>query len=456
MITMKTKTILTLAIVTAWTAGSLTALAQNDALTILQQRRAQELQQMGEQPAAESEQTPAPTESATESAQPMEAEQTSFDSLTNDLAMSETGTNGLRLNFRNAPLELVLKYLSEAAGFHIVLDTTVRGSVTVISSHPMTRQEAVDLVNSVLNKNGYAAIRNGDFLTIVDKNDMRGRETPVRVSNDPDNIPKNDEIVTQIIPIRFVEAGQLVRDLSSFVSSSATIVANEAGNSIVITDTQANIHHLTEIIRAIDSSAEGETQIKVFHLTYANPNDVATLLSGVFPSDSSGSQTPIRFGGGFGRGGGGGGGPFAALFNRQNGGATGNNNGSQDRIKKQTQVIAVADPRTQSVVVTASRDLMEQITGMIEQLDVSSSKDQKVYVQKVVNGDPQQMLQVLQSMFPASTTTSGRGTTSSSQQNSALMQRQQNNVTSQGNSSSTSFSSGFGNSSGRSGGAGLQ
>lgn len=456
MITMKTKTILTLAIVTAWTAGSLTALAQNDALTILQQRRAQELQQMGEQPAAESEQTPAPTESATESAQPMEAEQTSFDSLTNDLAMSETGTNGLRLNFRNAPLELVLKYLSEAAGFHIVLDTTVRGSVTVISSHPMTRQEAVDLVNSVLNKNGYAAIRNGDFLTIVDKNDMRGRETPVRVSNDPDNIPKNDEIVTQIIPIRFVEAGQLVRDLSSFVSSSATIVANEAGNSIVITDTQANIHHLTEIIRAIDSSAEGETQIKVFHLTYANPNDVATLLSGVFPSDSSGSQTPIRFGGGFGRGGGGGGGPFAALFNRQNGGATVNNNGSQDRIKKQTQVIAVADPRTQSVVVTASRDLMEQITGMIEQLDVSSSKDQKVYVQKVVNGDPQQMLQVLQSMFPASTTTSGRGTTSSSQQNSALMQRQQNNVTSQGNSSSTSFSSGFGNSSGRSGGAGLQ
>lgn len=456
MITMKTKTILTLAIVTAWTAGSLTALAQSDALTILQQRRAQELQQMGEQPAAESEQTPAPTESATESAQPMEAEQTSFDSLTNDLAMSETGTNGLRLNFRNAPLELVLKYLSEAAGFHIVLDTTVRGSVTVISSHPMTRQEAVDLVNSVLNKNGYAAIRNGDFLTIVDKNDMRGRETPVRVSNDPDNIPKNDEIVTQIIPIRFVEAGQLVRDLSSFVSSSATIVANEAGNSIVITDTQANIHHLTEIIRAIDSSAEGETQIKVFHLTYANPNDVATLLSGVFPSDSSGSQTPIRFGGGFGRGGGGGGGPFAALFNRQNGGATGNNNGSQDRIKKQTQVIAVADPRTQSVVVTASRDLMEQITGMIEQLDVSSSKDQKVYVQKVVNGDPQQMLQVLQSMFPASTTTSGRGTTSSSQQNSALMQRQQNNVTSQGNSSSTSFSSGFGNSSGRSGGAGLQ
>src|SRR5664280_2190687 len=38
-----------------------------------------------------------------------------------------TGTNAdeLRLNFRNAPLEMVLNYLSDAAGFIIVLDTKV-------------------------------------------------------------------------------------------------------------------------------------------------------------------------------------------------------------------------------------------------------------------------------------------------------------------------------------------
>ena len=128
------------------------------------------------------------------------------------------GTNGLRLNFRNAPIDLVLNYLSDAAGFIIELDTPVRGNVSVISSHPMTADEAVDLVNSVLNKNGYAAIRNGRTLTILDKNDAKTRDIPVKVSNDPDSIPKNDEIVTQIIPIRFVEARQLVTDLSPFVS----------------------------------------------------------------------------------------------------------------------------------------------------------------------------------------------------------------------------------------------
>ena len=88
--------------------------------------------------------------------------------------------------------------------------------------------------------------------------------------------------------------------MSSFVSSQATIVANEAGNSIVVTDTQSNIRHLAEIIQAMDNSAEAETEIRVFRLKYANPADVATELTSVFPSSTSGSstQTPIQFRGG--------------------------------------------------------------------------------------------------------------------------------------------------------------
>src|ERR1019366_2981438 len=128
----------------------------------------------------------------------------------------------------------------------------------------------------------------------------------------------------------------------------------EAGNSIVVTDTQSNIRHLTEIIKAIDSSAEGETEIRVFHLTHASPTDVANELSQIFPSSNGtgNNQSPIRFGGGgFGRGGGFGGFPgFGAFAGRQGTGATSANTDQNSRIQKQTQVIAVADLRTSSVV----------------------------------------------------------------------------------------------------------
>jgi len=358
-------------------------------------------------------------------------------------AASANGTDGLRLNFRGVPLEMVLDYLSDAAGFIIVLDTQVSGRVDLWSDQPVTKNEAVDLLNSVLNQNGYAAIRDGRKLTIVSKNDAKTRDIPVKTGNDPAAIPNNDEIVTQIIPIRFVEARQLASDLSSFVSPQATIVANEAGNSIVVTDTQSNIRHLVEIIQAVDNSAEGETEIRVFHLQYANPTDVASELGSIFPSSTSGSQvqTPFRFGGGAGGPGG-----FFARMMAANAANTAANN-QNAAVQKNSQVVAVADARTQSVIVTASKDLMVQIAGMMEQLDVPSDRDQSVYVFQMKNGDPQQAVQVLQNMFQSSST-SRSGTSTSSSQNSPLQTRAQNSATTMGTTTTTTGVGGTGYSGG--------
>jgi type II secretory pathway component GspD/PulD (secretin) len=328
-------------------------------------------------------------------------------------ANSGSSTNGLRLNFRNAPIDLVLNYLSDAAGFIIELDANVRGNVSVISSHPMSKDEAVDLLNSVLNRNGYAAIRTGErTLKIMDKTSAKSANNPVRIGNEPSAIPYNDEMVTQIIPIRYVEANQLVTDLSPFVSSSATIIANQAGNSIVVTDTQANIRHLVEIIKAIDSSAEDVTEVKVFKLRYADPSETATLLTSLFPDTSGTAQSPIRFGnraGGGGFGGRGGFNPFAAAFG--GGGNQGGGNSQGDRIKKRNQVVAVADARTSSVVVTATKDLMEQISEMVDQLD-HPGKTQKMEVIHISNADPSEVLTVLQDTVGASTSRSTRNQSS--------------------------------------------
>jgi len=354
----------------------------------------------------------------------------------------------LRLNFRGAPIELVLNYLSDAAGFIIQLNTPVKGKVDVWSNQPVTRQEAVELLNSVLNKNGFAAVRNGRVLTIMSKDEAIHGDIPVRVSNEPSTIPKNDEIVTQIIPIRYVEAEQLVKDLSPItVNLHGTIIANEAGNSIVVTETQANIRHLAEIIKAIDTSAEDVTEVRVFRLKHHDPTEIANLLTGLFSEqgNTTTSQVPIRFGG-FGPFGGFRGGFGGGNFGRQGGGnaqanTTGNN--QADRIKKRQQVVAVADPRTSSVVVTAAKDLIEQIAGMIDQLDQESpGKMQHVSVIHLENADPQQVQQVLQDMFQS--TTSQRN--SASTQLSPLQTRIQQNEGSMTSSTRPGSTTGLGTS----------
>lgn len=340
--------------------------------------------------------------------------------------------NDLNMNFVNARLDQVLNYLSDAAGFIVVQQTRVNGDVTIQGSH-ITRNEAADLLNAQLNQNNYAAVRDGNILTIMNQSDARTGRIPVRMGNNPANIPNNDEIATWIVPIRFVEARELLSELSLFVSPQAIILANEAGNTIVVTDTQAKIRHLVQIIQAVDNSAEAGTEIRVFPLKYANPEEMAGELTSAFPNaSSSGDQSPIQFLGG-----------FEDMSGNPFGGA-GTDAGS--RLQKSSQVTAVADSRIQAVIVASAKDLMKQIAGLIADLDVPSPRDQKVYVFQVNNGDPQQVVQVLQSLFLGGNASS---TGTSSSQGSALMQRAQSTTTSMGNitpssSIGSSFTSGNG------------
>jgi general secretion pathway protein D len=321
---------------------------------------------------------------------------------------STNGTGDLYVNFRNAPIDEVLNYLSDAAGFIIELDTRVSGNVDIWSTHPVTKDEAVQLLNSVLNKNGYNVIRDGRILRIVTHDTAIHSGIPVVEGNEPTDIPKTAEIVTQIIPIRYVQARQLVSDLSPLTSPSATILANDAGNSIVVTDTQENIRHLVEIIKAIDSGAEDVTEVRVFHLQYHDPVEVANMLTSVFAEQSNGQgntggATPIRFGGGFGGGGGGfrrffggGGGGGPGGFGGFGGaGGAGGNNAQNDRIRQHNHVVAVADQRTQSVLVTAPKDLMDEVSQLIDQVDQESPKVPHVTVVHLENADPQQVQKAL-------------------------------------------------------------
>ena len=174
------------------------------------------------------------------------------------------GEENLRLNFRGARLDTILDYLSEAAGFVIILKVDVDKRIDVWSHQPLSKDEAINLLNTVLNENGYAAIRNGRTLTIVDREEARMRDLPVRIGNDPERIPRTDEMVTQIIAVRYADATQMIANLSPLIPSYATIAANESSNAIVLTDTQTNVRRMAEIVRALDTSISSIAGIRVF------------------------------------------------------------------------------------------------------------------------------------------------------------------------------------------------
>jgi type II secretory pathway component GspD/PulD (secretin) len=322
---------------------------------------------------------------------------------------------GILLNFQGAQLTDVLNYLSEAAGFVIVQDTPVTGTVNVISRQPLTADEAVDLLNTVLVEKGYVALREGRILKIVSRTDAQKRDLPVITGADPAAIPRKDNVVTQILPVRYADVSKLIDNLRPLLSDDASISANDASNAIILTDTQTNVRRIAEIISALDTSISGVSTMRVFPLHYADAKALADTLTQLFqtPAGSSTSGQGAAQGGfgGFGGFGGRGGGGFGGGFGGQRGGGGG---GAETEAKSPardaaSRVVAVADAQSNSVIVSAPDEFMDTISDIVSRLDVSISDISETRIFTLLHADATEMATVLNSLYGESPSSGAQG-----------------------------------------------
>ena len=312
----------------------------------------------------------------------------------------------LMLNFQDVPLQSVLEYMSEAAGFIILGDTKVRGDVTILSKQPLNREEAVDLLDTILNEKGYTAIRRGRILKIVEKDKAQIEDIPVKSGSNPADIPKKDVMVTQIIPIRFGNAGQLIENISELLPEYATISANDGSNAIILTDTQTNIHRIAEIVSALDTSISSISEIRVFPLVYADAKQLADVIKGLFQSSSSGSSRSSSSRGSSSSG-------IAEMMRaRFDGGSSSSRSsgssgrssrsggsGSSAALAAASRVVAISEERTNSLVVSAPSDVIPTIEQLVKEMDRTIEDVTEIEVFKLNNADAFEMAEVLTNLF---------------------------------------------------------
>jgi general secretion pathway protein D len=328
--------------------------------------------------------------------------------------VSTTQGGGILMNFRDASIDAVLDQLSEAAGFIVVREAAVSGRITLVSKQAVSKEDAVSLLNTVLKQNGLAAVQTGRTLKILARDKAKTSNIPVHTGSDPDAIPETDDLITQVVPIHSVDAMQLKNDLAP-VTGEATVTANANSNSIIITDTSANIRRIVRIIAALDAHQADAATVKVFHLKYASATAAAKLVNDVFGSTSSGgggssggsssgrSSFFSRFGGGSPFGGGG----FPSFGGGDRGERGSGGSGSQGQ-RAVIRVTTSADDRTNTLVVSGPTDTLAVIEKVVNELDANPVDEESVFVYGLKNGQADNLQQVLNSLINGATSGGAR------------------------------------------------
>ena len=112
----------------------------------------------------------------------------------------------------------------------------------------MTKKEAIQALDSVLAINNIAAIPLGDkFLKIVPIPSAKQEGIPFG-----QQVPPADTLGTQIIPLRYADAADVIPALQPYLHAYGQLLALVKSNSILITETAGNLKQMLEIIAYVD------------------------------------------------------------------------------------------------------------------------------------------------------------------------------------------------------------
>ncbi len=176
------------------------------------------------------------------------------------------------VQFNDSDILEVIKFVAEITGKTMVIDPRVKGRIKIMSNDSLTKKELYALFRSVLEISDFTVVEVGDIVRIVPIKDARTSPTSVNKTGPADD----SEFITQVIQLKNIAAAKVIPVLRPLVPQNSHLAAYDPSNAIVITDTNANIERMKEVIDKIDKAALPTTEI--VKLKYADAEVMVTIL----------------------------------------------------------------------------------------------------------------------------------------------------------------------------------
>jgi general secretion pathway protein D len=249
-------------------------------------------------------------------------------------------------------------------------------------------EEVLNFLLTVLDVNGLAAVKSDNIYRIITRDGAS--QTPLRtvVGREPLPDQVGGEVVTQIVPLKYLGAADAVALLRPFVAAEGAVSAHRETNLLILTDTASNIRRVLEILNVMDAPVALE-EPQIIPLQHADAQELAQLLTQLFlsgrlrggaaaiasppvPSAPPAPGVPPR--------------PSVAAPDMGGGGA-------------ERPPLIVAERRSNALVVHARKQDLEAIRRLVERLDVNIRGGQQVFVHFAENTKARDLATTLDAIY---------------------------------------------------------
>lgn len=299
----------------------------------------------------------------------------------------------VQLDFTDVELPVVIDTIARLTGKNFIYDDRVRGRVTIVSPTKITVDQAYAVFESVLQVKGFTVVAGpGGARKVIPIREAK--ESSIQTIQGDESAPLSDRFITQLIPLRYIDAQAITDTLKPLVSKDASMMAYPPTNTVILTDSASNIRRILDLIGAIDVETYKE-ELAVLKVKHADATVLADQLSQIFEAEVT--ETGAAQG-------------VAARARARRG-----TNQPAAELRSADRVRLITDPRTNSLIVLAARQRLEEIRDVVAKLDIPIQGGGRIHVYYLKHADSEELSQTLNALIsgqavPAST----GGTTGSS------------------------------------------
>ncbi len=253
-----------------------------------------------------------------------------------------------------------------------ILSNTIRsaGKITIISPEPVTAGEAYRAFLSSLETMNLTVQPSGAYLKVIEAGKAKG--SPVPTYGPDADVPTDDQLITRLVRLENVPVADVAGILGALKTANGDIQQYAPTNTLIITETGANLSRLLRILGELDIPGMGE-KVWIIRVQYATATEMAEKLSQIFQQAQSGGR--------------------AALPARRAGDKAATRARAEDEgLAAAVPSKIIPDERTNLLILVASEKAYVRIVALVQRLDIPiEGGEGRIHVYPLENADAEEL-----------------------------------------------------------------
>jgi general secretion pathway protein D len=299
--------------------------------------------------------------------------------------------------FSKAEIGDIVKAISDMTRRNFIIPDNLKSKrVTILSPTKITAYEAYRVFLSALAANSITIVRLGKFYKLVPSREASKTVVPTCLAGDR-TCPKTlDQIITQVIHLKYIEANQVNSVIKGLASKDAQLSIFQPSNAIILSEYAPNIVRIRRIVDSLDQPGFDD-ELQLVQIMHATASEIASKLKEIFDIRATGQKQP-----------------------RSKAKGSGGVNGAIDDSDDAVQISKIlADDRTNQLIIKANRRSFRALEKLINSLDVPIAGEGSVHVHYLENADAEELASTLSSLAQNKGGSSKRGARASGKKGAA-------------------------------------